>query len=66
MWPKTDLTLLLVLVALFVFHSPFTRWWSSLGLPWYTVFVLWFFIIALIAANAVLARNRDRGASDGD
>lgn len=49
---STDLTLLLVLAALFIFHSPFTRWWASLQLPWYTVFVLWFFVILLIALNS--------------
>lgn len=47
----TDLTLLLLLAALFIFHSPFTRWWTGLGLPWYTVFVLWFVVILLIAIN---------------
>ena len=49
----TDLTLLTMLAALFVFHSPFTRWWTGLGLPWYTVFVLWLLIIGLIAINSL-------------
>ncbi len=48
----TDLTLLTTLAAMFVFHSPFTRWWTSLGLPWYTVFLLWLLIIGLIALNS--------------
>jgi hypothetical protein len=53
---STDLTLLLVLAALFIFHSPFTRWWAGLQLPWYTVFVLWFFVILLIALNSIGGR----------
>lgn len=48
----TDLTLLITLAALFIFHSPFTQWWTGLGLPWYTVFVLWLLVIVLIAINA--------------
>lgn len=51
MFRSSDLTLLLFLFALFVFHSPFTRWWTGLGLPWYTVFVLWFLVILLVAVN---------------
>lgn len=49
MFRSSDLTLLLFLAALFVFHSPFARWWSGLGLPWYTVFLLWLVVILLIA-----------------
>jgi len=58
MRPSTDLTVLLVLAALFIFHSPFTRWWASLQLPWYTVFVLWFIVILLIALNSLSGGNR--------
>jgi len=47
--PGHDLTLLLALLAVFIFHSPFTRWWTSLGLPWYSMFLLWFMLIALLA-----------------
>ncbi len=61
MFPQTDFSLLLVLLALFVFHSPFTRWWTSLGLPWYTVFLLWLGLIGLIAFNTMA-----RGKHDGD
>ena len=55
---STDLTLLLVLAALFIFHSPFTRWWTGLQLPWYTVFVFWFFITFLIALNSYSGGSR--------
>lgn len=43
--------LLLVLGALFVFHSPFTSWWAGLDLPWYSVFLLWFVLIVLVALD---------------
>ena len=56
----TDLTLLTTLAALFIFHSPFTRWWTGLGLPWYTVFLLWLLVIVLIAADA-LSGGRQSG-----
>lgn len=46
--------LLLVLGAIFVFHSPFARWWAEQGLPWYTVFVLWFVLIALVAIDNIM------------
>ncbi len=41
--------LLLVLGAVFIFHSPFTDWWASLNLPWYAVFVFWLILIFLVA-----------------
>lgn len=56
----TDLTLLITLAALFIFHSPFTQWWTGLDLPWYTVFLLWLLVIALIAINSLGGRH------DGD
>ncbi len=46
---RNDLTLLLLILAAFLFHSPFTRWWSDLNPPWYAVYVLWLVIIVLIA-----------------
>lgn len=48
---RGDLTLILVLLAIFLFHSPFTSWWASLGLPWYSIFIFWFVLIALSALN---------------
>ena len=53
-----DLTLLIMLAALFIFHSPFTRWWTGLGLPWYSVFLLWLLVIVLIALNAYAGRQQ--------
>ncbi len=46
---RNDLTLLLLILAAFIFHSPFTQWWSDLNLPWYAVYLLWLSIIVLIA-----------------
>ena len=54
----TDLTLLIMLAALFIFHSPFTRWWTGLGLPWYSVFLLWLLVIVLVALNAYAGRQQ--------
>ena len=48
---RADLTLILVLLAIFLFHSPFTTWWTSLGLPWYSFFVFWLILIVLSAFN---------------
>lgn len=48
---RHDYTLLLLLLALFVFNSPFSRWWTSLGLPWYSMYLGWLILIALIAVN---------------
>ena len=47
--PRGDLTLILVLLAIFIFHSPFTGWWSNLGLPWYSIFIFWLLLIVLLA-----------------
>ena len=54
---RHDYTLLLLLVALFVFHSPFARWWASLALPWYTMYLLWALLIALVAINQLRASS---------
>jgi len=62
--------LLLVLGAIFIFHSPFTRWWAELSLPWYTVFVFWLILIVLLALDnfkgAEDRRNKDRDDPHGD
>ena len=47
----TGHALLLVLGAIFVFHSPFTQWWAGLNLPWYSVFILWLLLIVLVALD---------------
>lgn len=45
--------LLLVLGAIFVFHSPFTHWWAGLNLPWYSVFIFWLLLIVLVALDNI-------------
>ena len=45
---KLDRVALLLALALFLFASPFTDWWASVALPWFTPFVLWALVIALI------------------
>ncbi|MEE9335319.1 MAG: hypothetical protein V3U65_14615 [Granulosicoccaceae bacterium] len=52
-----DHTLLILCVAVFIFSSPFTTWWSSFTLPWYAMFIVWALIILLVAVNQ---RNRRR------
>lgn len=49
--PNHDHTILLFVLALFVFHSPLSNWWTSLNLPWYVIFIFWGVLIALIAIN---------------
>jgi len=53
MFRYTGHALLLVLGGIFVFHSPFTRWWTDLNLPWYTFFLLWFVLIVLVALDNI-------------
>ena len=43
--------ILLVLGAIFLFHSPFTQWWAGLNLPWYSVFIFWLLLIVLVALD---------------
>jgi len=60
----TGHALLLVLGAIFVFNSPFTRWWAELDLPWYSVFVLWLVLIVLVAVDSFIGTAR--GEPDED
>lgn len=46
-----DHTLLVFCLAVFLFHSPLTNWWSGLQLPWYGIFVAWGAVIALVIVN---------------
>lgn len=46
-----DHTLLIAALAVFLLNSPFSAWWSTLGLPWYAIFMPWLLIIALVWAN---------------
>ncbi len=43
-----DSVVLLALLGLFLFASPFTDWWAGAGLPWYFPFLLWGLLIALV------------------
>lgn len=56
---RHDYTLLIFFAAIFVFNSPLTNWWSLIGLPWYTIFMVWAVFIV------VAAMNLSRDASDG-
>ncbi len=54
---RYDHTLLIFFVAVFVFNSPLTNWWSLIGLPWYAIFVVWAIFIVVAAMNL----SRDTG-----
>ena len=54
---RYDHTLLIFFAAVFVFNSPLTNWWSLIGLPWYTIFVVWAIFIVVAAMNI----SRDTG-----
>ena len=41
--------LLLAALALLLFASPLTAWWSALGAPWYLPYLLWLLLILLAA-----------------
>lgn len=56
---RPDHTLLIFFAAVFVFNSPLTNWWAVLGLPWYSIFIVWAAFIIVAAMN--LMRNADDG-----
>ena len=56
---RYDHTLLIFFAAIFVFNSPLTSWWSLIGLPWYTIFVVWAIFILVAAIN--LSRDAGNG-----
>ncbi|MDX1608831.1 MAG: hypothetical protein R3225_01780 [Halofilum sp. (in: g-proteobacteria)] len=56
---RLDAVVLLLVVALALFASPFTTWWATAGLPWYFPFVLWALLIGLVALHHWLERHRD-------
>lgn len=55
--PRPDHSLLIFLLALFLFNSPLRQWWSELALPWYTIYLPWLAVVVLIAINQ-LRQNR--------
>lgn len=56
---RLDRVLLLFLVALFLFASPFTTWWAYARLPWYLPFLLWGGLIALLAFERLTSQDDD-------
>lgn len=44
-----DRILLLFLLGLFFFASPFTHWWMDQQFGWYTPYLLWLVLIVLAA-----------------
>lgn len=46
-----DHTLLIFVLALFMFNSPLNLWWSTSALPWYAMFFPWLVIVFLLAWN---------------
>lgn len=51
-----DHTLLIAALAVLLFHSPLSDWWTGLALPWYALFAPWLLVIVLVWAN-----RRDSG-----
>lgn len=52
-----DSVVLLFLLGLFLFLSPFTSWWAAVASVWYLPFLLWAGFIALIAWVARLRHD---------
>lgn len=48
---RLDGVLLLLVLALFLFASPFTAWWAGIAPAWYLPFLLWGLLIALVAVH---------------
>ena len=46
---QTEHALLLTLLALFLFTSPFTHWGVQAGIPWFLPYLLWLLIIVIKA-----------------
>lgn len=54
--PDLTASILLVVLALGLFASPFTASWAGFRPPWYIPYLLW---LLLIGIAAFLARNSD-------
>lgn len=52
-----DGVIILALLGLFFFASPFTDWWAGVRPVWYFPFVLWGALIGLIALAQWLGRS---------
>ncbi len=58
---RLDRVILLFLLALFLFASPFTTWWAHAQPPWYFPFLLWAGLIALVALDRIRRRDDHDG-----
>jgi fatty acid desaturase len=56
---QTERALLLTLLALFLFASPFTLWWAAAGSPWFLPYLLWLLIILAGAWLGLWQRRHD-------
>jgi len=54
---KRENTLLLTLLALFLFASPLTDWWAADDAPWFLPYLLW---LAIILIGAWLSHRYQR------
>jgi len=52
-----DIVVILTLLGLALFASPFTDWWARASFPWYFPFVLWGLLIALVAVTQILGHG---------
>lgn len=49
--------MVLALLGLGLFASPFTDWWARASFPWYFPFVLWGVLIALVVVTQILGHG---------
>jgi hypothetical protein len=59
-WRRVSPSLLLLVVALALFASPFTASWAGFHPPWYLPFALWAGLILLAALFLGNRRDDDR------
>jgi fatty acid desaturase len=52
-------TLLLALLMLFLFATPFTLWWASSAFPWLLPYLLWLLVIILGAIISYRFNSHD-------
>lgn len=55
----SDHSLLIFVLAMFLFSSPLNIWWSSMALPWYVMFAPWLLIVLLMAWNQLRQDHGD-------
>jgi len=52
-----DIVVILALLGLALFASPFTDWWARASFPWYFPFLLWGLLIVLVVAAQILGHG---------